>query len=198
MASIDNCGNFINPNWSNADQLAAAATLAAIIVKFDGAYEAYINPVTPVSGPALKQAVLNVLAEWREFNENLSTILYEQDSTVIDTIGPLAEEVSEQKQVLRRLQRTAGTREDQVAAINPKASPSPYVNILGLQRTFRGNTRSALLWIAVAFGFLTLCVLSGMVFMFVTRGIVATPRMIGGGGGGSEVKVRTVRFAADT
>jgi len=195
MASIDNCGNFINPNWSNADQVAAAATLAAIVVKFDGAYEAFIrNPPTP----EWKQPVLNILAEWREFNENLSTILYEQDSTVIDTIGPLAEEVAQQKQVLQRLQRTAGTREDQVAAINPKASPSPYVNILGLQRTFRPGTRSALLWIAVAFGFLTLCVLSAMVFMFITRGIVATPKMIGGGVGSGEVKVRTVRFAADT
>jgi hypothetical protein len=195
MAGTDASGNFINPNWSNADQVAATATLAAIVVKFDAAYEAYINPVTPISGPALKQAVLNVLAEWREFNQRLSTTLYEQDSSVIDTIGPLAEEVAEQKQVLQRLQRTAVTRNDQVSVLNPKASPSPYVNILGLQRTFRPNTRSALLWVAVAFGFLTLCVLSAMIFMFVTRGIVATPSMVGGD---RSVSVRTVRFAPDT
>jgi hypothetical protein len=195
MAGTDASGNFINPNWSNADQVAATATLAAIVVKFDAAYEAYINPVTPISGPALKQAVLNVLAEWREFNQRLSTTLYEQDSSVIDTIGPLAEEVAEQKQVLQRLQRTAVTRNDQASVLNPKASPSPYVNILGLQRTFRPNTRSALLWVAVAFGFLTLCVLSAMIFMFVTRGIVATPSMVGGD---RSVSVRTVRFAADT
>jgi hypothetical protein len=130
------------------------------------------------------------LAEWREFNSTLSSELFEQDSSVINTLGPLADQVVEQKEILKKLQGIAGTRGEQAGSLNPKSAPSPYVNLLGLQRTFRPGTRTAILWAGVFFGFLTLCVLSAMIYMFVTRGFVATPVMVGGG--------RHVRFAPDT
>jgi hypothetical protein len=180
-------GTFINPNWSETAQIEAAAKIADLTLRFTTAYEALIhNPPTP----EWKQPVLNILAEWRDYNESLSKVLFEQDSTVIDTIGPLAEQVVEQKEILKKLQGIAGTRDDQVSSLNPKSTPSPYVNMLGLQRTFRPGTRTAILWTGVFFGFLTLCVLSAMIFMFVTRGFVATPVMVGGS--------KHVRFAPDT
>ena len=178
---------FANPNWSQGQQLEAEAGMMAIALKFGAAYETLLhNPPSP----EWKQPVLNTLAEWRSFNENLSTVLHEQDSSVIDTIGPLAEQVVEQKQILQELKTVAGTRDNQVSSLNPKSTPSPYVNLLGLQRTFRPGTRTAILWVGVFFGFLTLCVISAMIFMFVTRGIVATPVLTGGARGG-----RSVSFA---
>lgn len=182
--------SFINPNWSQGQQDAAVAQMFGIAEKFTAAYEAFINEAP---NPASKQTVLNVLAEWREFNNHLSQALNEQGSSGVDTIGPLAEQVVEQKQILQDLKVRAGTREEQVGSLNPKMTPSPYVNILGLQRTFRPETRTAILWTGVAFGFLTLCVLSAMIYMFVVRGIVPTPTMVGGGGG-SRVS-RRVTFA---
>ena len=193
MASIDNCGNFVNPNWTEAEQIEADAKIADLILRFTGAYEALIhNPPTP----EWKQPVLNILAEWRDYNNYLSSVLYEQDTTVIDTIGPLAEQVAEQKQILQKLQGVAGTREDQVNSLNPKSSPSPYVNLLGLQRTFRPATRTAILWTGIFFGFLTLCVLAATIYMFVVRGIVPNPTMVGGGW--NSMGRRHVRFASDT
>jgi len=184
--------------WTPDQQAAAEDQIAAIIAKFETVYEKYIH-----EGAAAKQAVMNVLAEWRDANNKLSVALYEQDSTVIDTLGPLADQVVEQKEILKKLQGIAGTRNDQVSSLTPKASPSPYVNLFGLQRTFRPGTRTAILWTGILFGFLTLCVLSAMVFMFVTRGVVVAPVMIGGGGGGGSSSSggsssRHVRFASDT
>ena len=153
----------------------------------ESAFETYIH-----EGQAAKQPLLNILAEWRDYNNTLSTQLFESDSSVIDTLGPLATQVIEQKDILKKLQGVAGTRDDQVNSLNPKAAPSPYVNLFGLQRTFRPGTRTAILWTGVFFGFLTLCVLAAMIFMFVTRGFVATPVMRGGGG------AKHVSFASDT
>ena len=171
--------------WTSAQQTDAEGQFAGLVTKFESTYETYIH-----AGASAKQPVINVLAEWREFNNTLSSELFEQDSSVIDTLGPLADQVVEQKEILKKLQGIAGTREEQVGSLNPKSAPSPYVNLLGLQRTFRPGTRTAILWAGVFFGFLTLCVLSAMIFMFVTRGFVATPVMVGGG--------RHVRFAPDT
>ena len=170
--------------WSSAQQTDAEEKFAGLATKFDTTYETYIH-----QGVSAKQPVINVLAEWREFNSTLSSELFEQDSSVINTLGPLADQVVEQKEILKKLQGIAGTRDQQVSSLNPKSAPSPYVNLLGLQRTFRPGTRTAILWAGVFFGFLTLCVLSAMIFMFVTRGFVATPVMVGGG--------RHVRFAPD-
>jgi hypothetical protein len=184
--------SFINPNWSKAQQDAATAQMFGIAEKFTAAYEAFINEAP---NPAAKQPVLNVLAEWREFNDSLSTTLNEQGSSGVDTIGPLAEQVIEQKQILKDLKVRAGTRDEQVGSLNPKTAQSPYVNLLGLQRTFRPGTRTAILWTGVAFGFLTLCVLSAMIYMFVVRGIVPTPTMVGGGGSTGSRAARRVTFA---
>jgi hypothetical protein len=170
--------SFVNPNWNQAQQDAAIANMFGLAEKFRKVYEDFIHEPP---NPASKQPVLNVLAEWRDFNNSLSNTLNEQDSSVIDTIGPLAEQVVEQKQILQELKVRVGTREDQISSLNPKTAPSPYVNLLGLQRTFRPGTRTAILWTGVAFGFLTLCVLSAMIYMFVVRGIVPTPTMVGGG-----------------
>ena len=173
--------------WTPAQQTDAEAQFAGLITKFETAYEQYIHEY-----PSTKQPLLNILAEWRDYNTTLSAQLFEQDTSVIDTLGPLAEQVVEQKEILKKLRGVAGTRDEQVDSLNPKSAPSPYVNLLGLQRTFRPGTRTAILWAGVFFGFLTLCVLSAMIFMFVTRGFVATPVMVGGGNG-----ARHVRFAPD-
>ena len=183
--------SFVNPNWNQAQQDAAIATMFGLAKKFTAAYETYLhNPPTP----EWRQPVINILAEWRDYNDSLSHTLNEQDSSVIDTIGPMAEQVIEQKQILQELKVRAGTRDEQVSSLNPKTTPSPYVNLLGLQRTFRPGTRTAILWTGVAFGFLTLCVLSAMIYMFVVRGIVATPTMVGGGSGGSRSGGKRVTF----
>jgi hypothetical protein len=172
--------------WTEAAQEAAELQVKTYADNFASAYEAYLhNPTTP----GASQPLLNILSAWRDYNQTLSSSLYDQDSTVIDTLGPLAEQVIEQKEILKKLQGIAGTRDEQVDSLNPKSAPSPYVNLLGLQRTFRPGTRTAILWTGVFFGFLTLCVLSAMIFMFVTRGFVATPVMVGGS--------RHVRFSPD-
>ena len=177
------------PNtWTPAQQAAAEEKVGATEANFLAAYEKYVH-----EGQSAKQPLLNILADWRDTNNTLSAQLYEQDSSVIDTLGPLAEQVVEQKEILKKLQGIAGTRDEQVGSLNPKSAPSPYVNLFGLQRTFRPGTRTAILWTGVFFGFLTLCVLSAMIFMFVTRGFVAIPVMTGG-----DSSSRHVRFAADT
>lgn len=176
-------------------QADASGDIATLEANFNAAYATYI--AVPTGGtPGQLQAVQTALADWRTYNDYLSGVLYEQDSSVVDTIGPLAEQVAEQKQILQKLQGVAGTREDQVNSLNPKSAPSPYVNLLGLQRTFRPATRTAILWTGIFFGFLTLCVLAATIYMFVVRGIVPTPTMVGGSGGGSGS--RRVRFSSDT
>jgi hypothetical protein len=177
----------MNEPWTQTQHDAAIQAVNNLQGSFLSAYETYIhNP----PAPELKQPVLNILAEMRDYNNALSAQLYAQDSSVIDTLGPLATQVVEQKEILKKLQGIAGTRDEQVSSLNPKSAPSPYVNLLGLQRTFRPGTRTTILWAGIFFGFLTLCVLSAMIFIFVTRGFVATPVMVGGG--------RHVRFTPET
>ena len=91
------------------------------------------------------------------------------DQGVMDMLGAMVAEVEEQKQILESLQSEAGTRGGQADSLNPKVRPSPYTNILGLQRTFRTGTRTGILILSIVIGALSLATLGYLVYNVITR-----------------------------
>ena len=106
-------------------------------------------------------------------------------------LSELMTEAEEQRSVLARLQSEAGTRTDQADSLNPKVRSSPYTNIMGLQRTFRSGTRTAILIVAIVFAVLAVATLGYLVWRVVSEGeIVRSGAMVGG-----RALVKKVRFA---
>lgn len=85
----------------------------------------------------------------------------------ITKVSEKAATLAESQQTLQDLLAKQGTRDEQASSVNPKVTQSPYVNILGLRRNFRQNTRVGLIVASVAFGVLAL----GALGYYITRSI---------------------------
>ena len=127
-------------------------------------------------------AVSEVLRRWRAHSDSLQNEV--MDSSHMDEFQRKLAELADQREILARLESEAGTRVNQAISVNPKVSPSPYTNILGLQRTFRAPTRTALMIVGIVFAILAVATLVFLIVRVVmTRGGGATYIAAGGGGG---------------
>jgi hypothetical protein len=115
-------------------------------------------------------AVEEVLREWRQ----QLTVLREQaasamsgDESGLNALSQRATDLMEQRSVLAKLQSEHVTRDEQASSVNPKAVPSPYTNILGLQRTFRPSVRQGIIIATIVFGIVALCVLGYVIYAMV-------------------------------
>jgi hypothetical protein len=159
--------------WTQELHAAAQARLNGIAQEYQTALAAWQNGVQAGNPAQYEAQVQDILRRWRQFTNDLQaqSEAATANQGVMDILGQLVAEVGDQQQVLARLRSEAGTRADQADSLNPKVRPSPYTNILGLQRTFRESTRTAIFWIAVVFGALTLALGAYMV-VFVYSGTI--------------------------
>lgn len=117
--------------------------------------------------------VRNVIEQWRAYVNDMRDAVDQQGDHggSIDELNRLLEQIEEEKQTLKKLRSEAGTRTDQADSLNPKVRPSPYTNILGLNRTFRESTRTNILWIAIVLGILAI---GALIFLIVRIRISGT------------------------
>jgi hypothetical protein len=176
--------------WTADQQTGATAKVAAFEAEYATAIAAWQNNVQAGSQGQYEAQVQDILRRWRQFTSDLQeqSSMALADQGVMDMLGVMVAEVEEQKQILERLRSEAGTRGDQADSLNPKVRPSPYTNILGLQRTFRSGTRTGILIASIVIGALALAALSFLVYTVLTRqsassaleSATRTPGLMGG------------------
>jgi hypothetical protein len=147
--------------WTAEMHEAAQARLTGLSQEYQTALTAWQNGVQAGNPAQYEAQVQDILRRWRQFTNDLraQSEAATENQGVMDLLGQLVAEVGEQQQTLARLRSEAGTRADQADSLNPKVRPSPYTNLLGLQRTFRESTRTAIFWVAIVIGAAALGVL---------------------------------------
>ena len=176
--------------WTAEQQSAAKDKLAAFEAEYEKAVGDWSNNIQAGTQGQYEAQVQDILRRWRQFTSDLQeqSSMATADQGVMDMLGAMVAEVEEQKQILERLRSEAGTRGDQADSLNPKVRPSPYTNILGLQRTFRTGTRTGILILSIVIGALALGALGYLVYNAVSRPSAATaletairpPGLVGG------------------
>jgi len=161
----------------------ASQQSAAFKQQFETEYDAWRNGIQAGQPAQYEASVSSILDKWWAFTNQLSSqVENEQDGTSA-VIADLVKEMETQKQVLAELQSESITRGDQADSVNPKVTPSPYTNILGLQRTFRDSTRSTIFIVTLIFAVLALAAVGYLVYSVVMGGEVFKPSypVVGGG-----------------
>lgn len=168
-------------SWSPAKQQAAVEAMMSYIERTNAAFEAWYNSMRSGQQNQSQAALEEVLRQWRA---SLAELRATSDSLMmneggLDALNTMVREVAELQTTLKRLQSEHGTRVDQAVSVNPKVVPSPYTNILGLQRTFRPSTRTGLLIAAIVFAVLALVVAGYMIYQLVSSARPEAPQMGG-------------------
>lgn len=185
------------------DAVGTRQKLDEFSAEFAEAQEGWRNAIAAGTGAAIAQTrTEDVLRRWRAFTNNLErqTESVIAQEGIMQQLSDLMTEAEEQRSVLARLQSEAGTRTDQADSLNPKVRSSPYTNIMGLQRTFRSGTRTAILIAAVVFAVLAAAVLAYLVWRVVSGGALVQTGlgerpMVGAGAGAGARVLKKVRFA---
>lgn len=177
-------------SWTKERQDAAQKKIAEFAEEYQATMSQWQNAVQSGQSTQGEAAVQDVLRRWRQFTIDLQTqsSAATQNQAVMDLLAQLVTDVGEQKKILAELESEAVTRVDQADSLNPKVRNSPYTNILGLQRTFRDSTRTAILIASIIFGVLALGVLGFLIYQIIITGTVAQTSIqlsgsVGGGGG---------------
>lgn len=170
--------------WTDQNQKDAEQEAAGFETELNEKWLAWSNGIragNPGSGQA---AVEDVIRRWRKSLEHLKSQsdAIMSDESVMDSLGQLANQVADEKRTLEQLRSTAITREDQADSVNPKVRTSPYTNILGLQRTFRGSTRFAILIASIVFAILSICAVAFLAYQVSTTGEIVPMGYIAAGG----------------
>jgi hypothetical protein len=158
--------------------------------QFETEYETWRNAIQAGQPAQYESSVNSILDKWWAFTNQLSGQVETTQGDTSTVISEMVRELETQKQVLAELQSESVTRGDQADSVNPKSKPSPYTNILGLQRTFRDSTRSNIFVATLIFAALALVAVAALVFAVVTGGevlkapMLAGPSTISVGGGG--------------
>jgi hypothetical protein len=175
--------------WTAEQHAIANQRLATFVTDYNTASGAWEQAVQGGTGGQGEAATQEVLRRWRQFShelENAADMATSGSDGVMTVLHGIVESLEEEKAVLKGLRSEAGTRSDQADSLNPKVRPSPYVNILGLQRTFRDSTRVGILIASIVFGVLALAVLGYLVYriVFAAQGAFnpSGPNLMGGGG----------------
>lgn len=176
-------------SWTKEKQTQAEMDTMAFAMEFQGAFDVVkqkiTNGATDEDVMASYVAVSEVLRRWRAHSDSLQNEVL--DSSHIDEFQRKLTELANQQEILARLKSEAGTRTDQAVSVNPKTVQSPYTNILGLQRTFRGPTRTTLTIVGIVFAVLAVIGLGALVFQLVMGGTsVTTYRAEGGARSGGQ------------
>jgi hypothetical protein len=171
-------------SWTKEKQTQAEMDTMAFAMEFHGAFDTVkqkiSNGATDDDVMASYIAVSEVLRRWRAHSDSLQNEVL--DSSHIDEFQRKLTELAGQQEILARLESEAGTRADQAVSVNPKVTQSPYTNILGLQRTFRGPTRTTLMIVGIVFAVMAVLGLGALVYrLVVTRGEILTTFQRGGG-----------------
>lgn len=176
-------------SWTKERQDAAQKKIIEFAEEYQATMSQWQNSVQAGQASQGEAAVQDVLRRWRQFTMDLQaqSSAATQNQAVMDILAQLVSDVGEQKKILAELESEAVTRVDQADSLNPKVRNSPYTNILGLQRTFRDSTRTAILIASVIFGVLALGVLAFLIYRIMTVGAIAKTSIqmsgsVGGGG----------------
>jgi hypothetical protein len=162
-------------SWSKADQEAATILFAEYLAEYEATLAGWKNGIQAGSPAQGQAAVEDVLRRWRQSIEDTrhkSDMLMANDGQM-ERLNQLVTSLEDERKVLERLRGEAVTRGDQADTVNPKSRPSPYTNLLGLQRTFRESTRMAILIASIIFGVLALVALGYLVYKIVVTGEIS-------------------------
>jgi hypothetical protein len=156
--------------WTDELHSAAEQELNGFAAEFADAMTAWTSAAAAGNSDQGQARVDDVLRRWRDFTGRLQTgsLLAAANGNVMERLTSRLTEVSELRDTLAGLEARVVTRTEQSESVNPKIRPSPYVNILGLQRTFRESTRNGLLIASIVIGVIALAVLGVLVWQFVT------------------------------
>jgi len=160
-------------SWTPEKQANANQKVLFFEQEFNTALTAWINGIQTNNPLNFQHQAEEILRKWRKFTDELQaeSEIVMANQSVMNILADLVEEMSEQKRILARLKSESITREDQASSLNPKNTNSPYINILGLQRSFSGSTRNSILIAAIVFGVVAL-VLLGVICYFSLAGPV--------------------------
>lgn len=158
-------------SWTKERQDAAQQKINDFVAEYQSTMDQWKNLVQAGQSVQGEAAVQDVLRRWRQYTIDLQaqSAAATANQSVMDLLAQLVGDVGEQKKILAELEGEAATRVDQADSLNPKVRNSPYTNILGLQRTFRDSTRTAILIASVVFGIIAIGVLSFLVYQMVTN-----------------------------
>jgi len=171
--------------WSEDQQTQYSDRLQELVTEYSDAYTTWTNTIQdsardPSLAPEADKAaaqVNSVLQNLRLFVKDLqatSSAALAQDD-FLQKIRGLATQIAEEKTELAKLRSESITRDEQSQSLNPRAKPSPYINILGLHRTFRDSTRFAILMTSILFGVLACVCLAYLVVSLVSVSTAVNP-----------------------
>jgi hypothetical protein len=159
--------------WDAHKQSKAQEDFERAVAGFAAAIEAWRNALqtgNTTQATIAEAAVEEVLRNWRQE----ITILRERvqgagtsEHDSIDQLSQRVQDLTEQRALLANLQSQQVTRDEQATSVNPKTVPSPYTNVLGLQRTFRNSVRQGIIIAAIVFGLVALGVLGYVIYAMV-------------------------------
>jgi hypothetical protein len=163
--------------WTTSQQENSTQKLSDISGEYWKAYgqwqQAVADAAREPSQSKVGAAVANVQAKlgvWRSFVADLKHSSTEAVSQgdILSDLNSLASDIAEQREVLDKLRSKEQTRSEQGNTVTHKVTPSPYVNILFLERTFRDSTRFGILIASIFFGILALCTVCFCIYKVVT------------------------------
>jgi hypothetical protein len=178
--------------WTVEQQNAADAAITGYIEEYVGKLFEWGSAAQSGNAAQGQAAIEDVLRRWRGYTETLQAqALHSVDeSQTMDKLHEVVSSMNDERALLNKLRSEAGTRVEQADSVNPKVTESPYVNILKMQRTFTGATRTGILIASVVIGLIALGALGFLVYRVASTGAIvqmgyqAPPAMTGGGGGG--------------
>lgn len=184
--------------WDAEKQSKAQADYDGLVAALDLTMDAWkdaLNTGNTTQATIAEAAVEEVLRDWRQrlavLREQVS-VVNKSDQSGLNTLSQRVQELMEQRSILAKLRSERVTRDEQATSVNPKAVPSPYTNILGLQRTFRPSVRQGIIIAAIVFGIVALAVLAYVIYAMVVTPAAersaygAGPGLVGGGGWGKK------------
>jgi phage-related minor tail protein len=116
---------------------------------------ATLHAAALIPGPSQASATTQLQSLLDSWNTAVQASITASQSDMT-AISQKAASLAELKHELQEVRSKQITRDEQAGSVNPKITQSPYVNILGLRRNFRYNTRVGLIVASVAFGALAL------------------------------------------
>lgn len=160
-------------SWSAQDQEAAIVEMIMYIEQTNAAFEAYVNGLQSGQPQQTLAALEDVLRRWRQSIQKLrvQTDTLIMSEGVIDALNQIVATVEDEKALLTKLRSESVTRTDQAVSVNPKVTPSPYTNILGLQRTFRSSTRQGIMIATIVFAVLAVGLVGYLGYQAVAGGL---------------------------
>lgn len=171
--------------WTAQNQQQAEAEAAAYKAGYATKMADWQNAIR--SGKPIHGTEHAALKEYiRQWQQNLEHLKSQSDAItsnepVMDELGQLVTRLADDKVLFDQLSAEAGTRTNQADSVNPKIQPSPYTNMLGLQRMFRQSTQTGILIASIVFGILALAVLGYIVYIVqVTGAVVRSSPTVGG------------------